>query len=69
MNGFDFDVTFPALQSPSINKIPEGGTFSVTVTTTAANATYEWYNPGSSSPINTTILSVPAHRLKVTIVW
>ncbi|MFC7774879.1 gliding motility-associated C-terminal domain-containing protein [Flavobacterium sp. GCM10027622] len=54
VNGFDFDVTFPALQSPSINKIPEGGTFSVTVTTTAANATYEWYNPGSSSPINTT---------------
>ena len=49
-----FDVVFPALQSPSINKIQEGDTFTVTVTTTAANPTFEWFNPGSSTPINTT---------------
>jgi gliding motility-associated-like protein len=54
VNGFDFDVVFPALQSPSINKIQEGDTFTVTVTTTAANPTFEWFNPGSSTPINTT---------------
>jgi gliding motility-associated-like protein len=54
VNGFDFNVVFPALQSPSINKIQEGDTFTVTVTTTASNPTYEWFNPGSATPINTT---------------
>ena len=54
VNGFDFNVGFPALQSPSINKIPEGGTFTVTATTTAENPTFEWFEPGGSSPVNTT---------------
>lgn len=54
VNGFDFTIGFPALQSPSINKIQPGDTFSVTATTTAANPTFEWFNPGSSTPVNTT---------------
>ncbi len=53
VNGFDFNLTFPASQSPSINKIQQGETFAVTVTTTATNPTFEWYAPGSTTPVST----------------
>ncbi|MCL9804143.1 gliding motility-associated C-terminal domain-containing protein [Flavobacterium amniphilum] len=54
VNALDFDINFPALQSPDTNIIQENETFTVTVTTTASNPTYEWYNPGGLTPINTT---------------
>lgn len=50
----DFDLSIDAKVAPATNYIEEGQTLNITASTSAANPTYEWYEPGNSTPVSTT---------------